>query len=596
MTEFLGEGTETLFWLAGSVCLMLWGMQMASDAVTLGFGPMLRSVMLNLSHRPVLAALWGLTTTALMQSSTATCLMVASFAGRNIVPVSVGLAMMLGADVGTALVATILSFDISILVPVLLFGGFIAFSLTGETVRGQVARLVLGLGILLLGLQMVLDHMGGLADSHIFGIVVGMLDSDALLAMLFGAFLTWLAHSSLAMVLVFSGAMAGGVIAFETSLALVLGANIGAPISAILANWGGGAKARRVALGHAFLKWSGCFLLLPVAAWGGGIFLDIAGSETLAVLLFHCAVNFGLALIFLPLTGPVAKGMAKLIPDVVDAGRADLPQLLSSADIEDPSRALHNAMRETLRQGDQVALMLEEAMQGLVENDIEAMETAAARDDAVDAHYAAIKDYLTRLRRQSLNDTQERHCDEILRFTTNLEHLGDIIQKNLLENARRKADRRLQFSKEGMAEIQALYARVKDNLQLGMNVFLSNDTKMARRLLKRKYMLNDLERLVSEKHFLRLEQDRSLSIATSALHLDVLRDLKRINSHISSVCYSVLDAAGELDDARRDLRATARKAAEKAIAEGWGNLADDEEEAEAGQREAAGSDGKARTT
>jgi phosphate:Na+ symporter len=197
-------------------------------------------------------------------------------------------------------------------------------------------------------------------------------------------------------------------------------------------------------------------------------------------------------------------------------------------------------------------------------------------DNAVDKLHEAVKLYVTQITRESLDETDSRRAMEIIAFDINLEHIGDIIDKNLMELAAKKIKNKLKFSEEGAAELAAFHRRVADNLQLALGAFMAGDVKIARQLLEEKVAVREAERDAAEKHLARLRDGRVQSIETSSLHLDVLRDLKRIHSHICSVAYPILEATGELQPSRlKTLEAEAQAAADAhaETAVGHGGLA-----------------------
>jgi len=224
------------------------------------------------------------------------------------------------------------------------------------------------------------------------------------------------------------------------------------------------------------------------------------------------------------------------------------PRYLDETALQTPSLALADAARETLRMGDLVEQMLRQVMTALKTNDRALVAQVSRADNVVDTLDEAIKLYLTKLTRESLDDREGRRAMEIVSFAINLEHIGDIIDKNLSELAGKKIKRGLQFSSEGEAEIVAFHRRILDNLKLAFSVFMSGDVGDARKLIAEKAALRNAELAAAEGHFARLREGRPESLETTSLHLDVLRDLKRIHSHICSVAYPVLDGAGLLAD------------------------------------------------
>jgi phosphate:Na+ symporter len=287
-------------------------------------------------------------------------------------------------------------------------------------------------------------------------------------------------------------------------------------------------------------------LLGLVAPWIARVDADAVRQ----IVNLHTAFNLALATLGIAFTGVVGRLCDALIPSAAKSEDPTRARYLDRSLLDTPEVALVNAARETLRMGDTVETMLRDSLEALRGADRDAIEAITARDDVVDALHEQIKLYVTALRREALDDAESRRCTEIITFTTNLEHIGDIIDKNLMELATKKARGRLRFSDEGFAEISALHARVLDNLQLALAVFVSDDAEIARRLLAEKVEVRRLERTASDNHMERLKAGLVESIETSAVHLDVLRDLKRIHSHIVAVAYPILERTGELAASR----------------------------------------------
>jgi phosphate:Na+ symporter len=271
---------------------------------------------------------------------------------------------------------------------------------------------------------------------------------------------------------------------------------------------------------------------------------------------FHIAFNVATAVTFIGLLDPMAKMLKKLLPNRVLEADPSRPRYLDDSALETPSLALADAARETLRMGDLVEVMLRKVMAAIMTNDRALVDEVSRMDNAVDGLDEAIKLYLTKLTRGSLDEREGHRAMEIISFAINLEHIGDIIDKNLSELATKKIKRRFQFSPEGAEELSAFHRRTMDSLRIAFGVFMSGDVGEARKLLAEKAALRNAELAATERHLDRLREGRPETIETTSLHLDVLRDLRRIHSHICSVAYPVLDAAGELPAlpaAERDL-------------------------------------------
>jgi phosphate:Na+ symporter len=533
-----------------AVALLLWGLRMVRTGVTRGFGANLRMVLGRSTGSRLSAFAAGLGVTALLQSSTATAVIAASFSSRGLMSTATALAVVLGADVGTSIVAQALSLKIHWVGSLLLIGGVGLFMKGKVTVWRDVGRALVGLGLMLLALRLLVGSSSGMAESPILQEMLWLVGGEPIGAVLFAALLTWLMHSSLAAVLLFAALASAQAVTPAAAIFFVLGANLGGTIPAIVASFSEGPEARRITLSNAAFRAVGVVLALPFAGALGSLLAQVDPDPGRQVVNLHLAFNLAVAAGFLFLTDPVARLATKLLPGKPAQEDPFRPRYLDRSSLDTPTVALTCAARETLHMGDIIEKMLRQAMTALLTDDRKLVAEVGRMDNAVDRLHEAIKFYVTEVTRESLDETEGRRATEVLSFTTNLEHIGDIVDKNLMELATKKIKNKRRFSDEGRAELVALHKRVVENLKLAMGVFISGEVKIARQLIDEKVRVRDDERAAAESHLARLREGRIESIDSSSLHLDVLRDLKRIHSHICSVAYPVLDAAGELRASR----------------------------------------------
>ncbi len=523
---------------------------MVRTGITRAFGAKLRRAVGAGLGNPLTALVAGLGATLVLQSSTATALMVSSFAGKGLVAAGPALATMLGADLGTSLVAQLLSFKITWLWPLFVLGGVVGFSVGSSTRLHDLGRVAIGIGLVLLALSAIVAASVPLRQSPTMIEVLHGLGSDMLLGVLIAAALTMLAYSSLAVILLIVSLAGAGIVTVPFALALVVGANLGSGLLPVVSTLRSDPVARRVPLGNAFFRLAGAAIALPLLAYAPAVLGQFESDPARLVVNFHTAFNLGLCVLFIGLTRPVALLCEKLLPDRPAEADPSRPRHLDPSALDMPTVALACAARETMRMADAIESMLKRTMEAFEADDRKLAAAIEREDDIVDGLHEAIKLYLTRLSGETMDDDQRTRCIETIAFTTNLEHIGDIIDKNLMELATKKIKRQVSFSVEGLAEIRDMHARLIDNLRLAMGVFMSSDIKMARKLLQEKEQFRDLERNASENHFNRLRAGRIESMESSALHLDIIRDFKRINSHITSVAYPILEEAGELRASR----------------------------------------------
>ena len=543
-------GSELLLTLLGAVALLLWGVRMVRTGLTRTFGATLRSLLARASRDRMTAFAAGVGVTGIVQSATATALLLASFAGRGLVTLPIAIAIMLGADVGTTLVAQVFAFDIKWLWAGGLFVGVILFSAGGNDRVKSAGRIAIGLGLMLLALSVLSGVSEQMRASPVLKLVISALDTEPIIAVLVAAALTWLAHSSIAVILFIMSLAASGAINPTLGLALVIGANIGGSIAPYIALSGANVSARRVPLGNLVARATIGLLALPFIAKLAGILPIISSDPARLVLNAHMAFNLIVALAFLPLVDPLAKLVERLLPEPQGAVDRRVAQHLDPTAMEAPSEALACAMRETLHVGDIVLDMLRRSLPAIEGNDMGLVREIEKADDDVDVLHEAIKLYLIRASKADMSEADSRRYVEILTFIMNLEHIGDIIDKNLMELAAKKIKKRYAFSSEGAAELRRFHGQVMDNMRLALNVFASRDVALARRLLLAKTDMRSREFEAADRHFARLREGRAESIETSSIHLDVIRDLKRINSHLTSVAYPILETTGELRESR----------------------------------------------
>jgi phosphate:Na+ symporter len=541
------DTTLTLIDLAGSIALLLWGVHMVQSGIQRAFGPNLRRFLGRTLRDRFSAFLAGLGVTAVLQSSTATGLMMASFAAGGLVDLVPALAVMLGANVGTTLIVQVLSFNIARVAPLFVLIGVIFFRRGSASRARDLGRVAIGLGLMLFALQQLLALLTPYEDVPSLRLLLGAIATQPIIDVIIAAAMTWAAHSSVATVLLTMALAAQGVVPPQAAFALVLGANLGSALNPLIEGAvGGDPAAKRVPAGNLLTRVVGVALGLALLNWVGPWLVTIEPDAGRVVADFHTLFNLVMAALFLPLLRPFGRLLVWLLPARAMPADPSTPVYLDSAARETPAIALAGAAREALRMADTFEAMLRGALDALDHGDRKQVGVTKGLDDVLDHLNRAIKVYLTELDPDSLDDDDNRRLGEILAFITNLEHAGDIVERSLIAIAAKRLKRGLAFSVEGQAEIRAMLERLIGNVQTAAAVFMTDDARAARRLIGEKEVFRDLEARATESHFVRIRAGRVESVETSALHLDVLRDLKRINAHVAAAAYAVLQKRGEL--------------------------------------------------
>lgn len=532
--------------LLAAIALLIWGTHMVRTGMLRVLGANLRAVLAHSVRNRFTAALSGIGVTAILQSSTATSLIVSSFVGQGLIALPSALAVMLGADIGTSVMAVVFSRDLSWLSPLFILVGVVLFIARQSTTVGRVGKVLIGLGLMLLALQLVSASATVLTQSATVKALLASVSSDILSEILVGAFLAVLSYSSLAIVLLTAALTTTGVIPLPVALGIVLGANLGSGILGVLTTLKSNIQTRQVPLGNLFFKILGIAIAVPLLGLWLTHVRPFLGDTATVVVLFHLSFNLMVGAIFVGLTATIARWVEWGLPKPQKSVVAGRQRHLDNTALGTPSVAISCAVRESMHQADVVETMLRGMLQVIKTDDEALAQELEKMDDTVDELYSDIKYYLTKISREALSEQEGRRWTDIISFTINMEQIGDIIERVLIDIEDKKIKPGRAFSEAGMNEISDLHARLVNNLRLGMSVFLNGNVRDAQKLLEEKTRFRDLEHAYAAAHLERLAVNTLQSIETSSLHLDLISDLKRINSHICSIAYPILDSAGAL--------------------------------------------------
>ncbi|CCP04622.1 Putative PNaS family transporter [Erwinia amylovora Ea644] len=530
----------TLLNLFAAVALLVWGTHIVRTGIMRVYGADLRRVLSRSMAKKPVAFLAGIGVTALVQSSNATTMLVTSFVAQELVGLAPALVIILGGDVGTALMARILTFDLSWLSPLFIFFGVVFFLSRKQTRTGQLGRASIGLGLILLALQLIVAAATPITQAAGVKVLFSSLTGDVMLDALIGALFAIISYSSLAAVLLTATLAATGVISFKVALCLVIGANLGSGLLAMLNNSKSNAAGKRVALGSLLFKFIGSLLVLPFIDPLANWLAKMPVNNEELVIFFHVFYNLIRCLIMVPFVGPMASLCQRLIRDEAETDLRLKPKHLDSASLDTPALALANAARETLRLGDvleQMLITFSKVVHGERSEDREIRKL----DDDVDVLYTAIKLYLAQMPKEDLPEKDSRRWAETIEMALNLEMAGDILERMSGDVADKSLAAGRAFSLEGMKELDAQLELLTSNLRLSLSVFLSRDITSAKRLRRAKHRFRITNRRYSYTHVERLHQQNVQSIETSSLHLGLLGDMKRLNSLFCAVAYSVLE-------------------------------------------------------
>lgn len=533
--------TITLLSFFGGIMLILYGMRLAGDGLQKASGARLRSFLLTATNNRIKGVTVGAVITALIQSSSATTVMLVGFVGAGLLGLRETMGIILGADIGTTITVQIITFRVYDYALAVIGLGVIIIFLGRKSVGKEIGQAILGFGFIFFALKILVDTFTPVTQNPLLkGAMLG-LGKDPVAGIIVSAVITALLQSSAATLGLAVSAAHSGLLSLDAAMPIVLGANIGTCLSAIISSMGATVAAKRVAFAHILFKIIGVIIVLPFL----GVFTRFVGlsSPDLArqVANAHTLFNIAITIIFLPFIGPFTRLVTFILPEKKGAERFG-PKYLDPIVLSSPPLALVQASRESLRIADIVQDMLVKSLDVFEKNDMDLLEKIEERDDEVDILDKDIKLYLTKLVRESLSEEQAKTELEIILFSDSMENVGDVIDKNLMDMARKKIKGGLSFSKEGMSEIRMLHQKVVENLELGIAAFAGSNADLAQKLINHKAKISEMERDLRQAHITRLHKGLKESIDTSSIHLDVLANLKRINSLITNIAYPIVES------------------------------------------------------
>lgn len=558
-----------LIQLLGGIALLLWGLRMVRTGVMRAYGTTLKRLAQRSEGRILPAFFSGLLVTVTLQSSTATALIASTFAGQGVLSITTAFITILGADVGTSIAVIIASQKITSIAPLLISLGVFGFLASPSSQRENTFRAILGLGLILLALSSISTTAVQLSGFNDFMVVLRVLEDEPFILLLCALMLTYLAHSSLAVVLLCIGFVSSGLIGLSASLAIVLGANLGSGLLPVIANWKASKASQGPVISNLLIRGIAVLALYPFigllidhsAEWIQRTLIPAlthAGLEPQAWLLvpmapaaFHFGLNVFVALFGMIFSKSIVSAADHLLPEpLLEKEDPSEPKHLDVENLSQPTAALACARREVLHMAAITQQMLLSVLPVLRDNDKALCTEVSQQDDSVDNLYVEIKFYLAKVMQNKLTRSESQQAVDILSFTTNMEHIGDIIDRSLMGLADNKITDQLSFSQAGLDEIIHIHETVSANFELAINTFVSGDSELAHQLFETKAKMRKLVDQSVNTHLKRIGKGIPQSLVTSSYHVDVLRDLKRINSHLSAAAYPVLIAAGEVPKTR----------------------------------------------
>jgi len=557
------SGTYELTMILGAAAMLLWGVRMARTGVMRFYGSQIRRILPRALKNPLIALLTGAGAATILQSSIAVAVFTSSLAAIGAVPVADGLLLLLGADAGSAVVAALLTLNLKALWPVLMFGGYLLHSIyaSSDSPLKQFGRILLGIAMILIALTFMSQVSSALAASDLIKLIISSLGDELLIALLLFAILTWLAHSSIAILLFWASLVHAGITSDPALIvAAVLGINLGNTIPPIIMTWNQAAPARRIVFGHGAFKLSGVILGFIFLSLIDGLYDIIPGAPSFRVVILHILFNLSLIIVFSGLVKPAASVLERFIVEPAKPAGDIAPKYIPGNTDGDEKAELFPVTalsREVLRILGTIQNMLEITLDMLISGKSEQYQEIIKMEDKVNALFRAVRAYAVDLTRKGINDSDQRKVTALLRYTASLENAGDVICKTMIGIPEAMKNEGKQFSEEGKDELNTLFRYLIGNTQLAAEVIMAWHQETGQFLVQRKRDFKTMCRDSSKQHINRLSQGVSNAMESSSAHLDLISDMRWINTQVSSIGYDVLpEAEGSGDEAAEKLIAS----------------------------------------
>lgn len=518
--------TALIFGLLGGLAIFLIGMEMMTEALRLIVGGKARKVIERLTSNRFTGLLTGAGITAIVQSSSVTTVLVVGFISAGLMTFLESIPVILGSNIGTTITAQIIAFNVTTWALAFVAFGFVVTQVAKREKQKAQGAAVVGLGLVFFGMVVMSEAMSPLRTFEPFISAMESLD-NLFLAILAGAIFTALVQSSSATAGIVIVLASQGLISLEAGVGLIMGANIGTSVTALLAAIGKPRGAQRAAVAHLVFNVLGVLIWLPflglLASWveaiGGGASREVANAHT----IFN-VVN---ALIFLPFVNQFAAFVTRLVPDKPQVG-AIVPKYIDTGLLRTPDIALAKARMEMLRMASRVQTMLVDFLPAILDGDIDTMADVEERDDEVDELHGLVLEYLGRISQQKLSEESSDELVDLLEATNALEAIGDLVETNLISLGYERIEDSVTVSLETRSLIEEYHRLVVEAFDLALVAVVQKDQGAARTVTGMKREIRNLEGDIMAHQNERLVADEPNRVATYRFELDLLTNLKRV--------------------------------------------------------------------
>ncbi|ACV61879.1 Na/Pi-cotransporter II-related protein [Desulfofarcimen acetoxidans DSM 771] len=538
---------EFFLGLLGGMGLLLFGMQMLSESLQTIAGLRLKIILSTLTKNRFVGMLLGVVITVLFQSSTATSVILVGLTSASIITLNQTLSVLLGSGIGTTITAQLIAFKITeVALPMVGIGAMIIF-FTKRVKHRQYGLAILGFGLTFLGLKIMSDTMYPLRDDPFFQHLMVGLENKPFLAMLIASLFAFLVHSSAATIGIIMLLAMQGLTSLESAIFLLFGANIGTCFTAILSSLGSSRESQRVAFAQVLFKIIGVVIMLPIVHPFADFVAMTTSNHGHQVANAHTVYNILVAVVCLPFLNKFESVLSKIIPDKKESKNMQVPRYLNDESIKSPVIGIGLATRETLHMSDHVSDMTFAILKVFKENDPELLEYIMEKEKYVDILARETSQFLAKILRQTLTKADFNRCIGLMNIVNDFEHIGDIIEKYIIDLAKEKYKINFDFSEKGWQELNEMHERVCEIIRMVSIALATNNQDLAREVLSIQPELFKLEKHFRQRHIDRLMEGAQCTEETSSIHLDLINAFLRISDHVKNIANTIVSESLEVD-------------------------------------------------
>ncbi len=550
--------------MIGGLCLFLFGMNVMGDGLERRAGNSLKALLGKLTDSKIKGFLTGLGVTAVIQSSSATTVMVVGFVNSRLMTLKQSIGVIMGANIGTTVTAWILSLGgissdnlfIQLLkptsfTPVLALIGTMLLMFSKSTKQKDVGTILLGFATLMFGMDTMSDAVSGLADIPAFQNLFLMFENPVL-GVLVGAVLTGIIQSSSASVGILQALSATGAVSYAAAIPIIMGQNIGTCVTALLSSFGTNKNAKRAAIVHLAFNVIGTVVWLTVFSLVSAIVrpaaLD-ASASYLGIAVCHSAFNILCTALLLPLSSLLEKLAFLVVPEGKDTAKAvELDERLLAT----PSIALGQCHNLVLKMAEETVAGVQMSLNALLSGDLSAAEQIRATEKDVDHYEDVLGTFLTKLGRAQVSDDDGSEVSKLLKVIGDLERISDH-SVNVLESAEEMSEKKISFSDSAKKEMEVLCGALTEILALTMDALQRNDWEAASSIEPLEQVIDHIKSILRNRHIARLKKGEC-SVEAGFIWSDLLTDMERTSDHCSNIAVSIIDAHAHNMNAHQSLR------------------------------------------